>query len=70
MNLSNKETQAFDSPLIHEEKIERSAPGDEENENENEKETGSAEVEEGEENKGKTELVTKEAMVRVTSGQL
>jgi hypothetical protein len=66
--LSNKETQAFDSPLIHEEKIERSAPGDEENENE--KETGSAEVEESEENKGKTELVTKEAMVRVTSGQL
>jgi hypothetical protein len=63
----NKETQAFASPLIQEEEIERSATGDEEKENE--KERGSAEVEENEENKGKTELVTKEAMVRVTSGQ-
>jgi hypothetical protein len=64
----NKDTQAFESPLIHEEELEHSATGDEDKETEEEGE--SPEVEENKETKEKTEVATKEAMLRVPSGQL
>ena len=64
----NKDTQAFDPPLIHEEEIEHSSTGDKEKESVEERE--SPEVEENEEIKERTEAVTKEAMLRVTCGQL
>jgi hypothetical protein len=60
----NKYTQAFDPPLVHEEELEH----DEDKETEEEEE--SPEVEENKETKAKTEGATKEAMLRVPSGQL
>jgi hypothetical protein len=75
MNLSdkdaldrNKKTQAFDPPLNHEEETEDSSTGDEEKQSA--EEWVSPEVEENKEAKEKTEVVTKEAMLRVPSGQL
>jgi hypothetical protein len=64
----NNDTQAFDPPLIHEEEFEHLATGDEDKETEEEGE--SPEVEENKETKEKTEVATKEAMLRVPSGQL
>ena len=62
---SNQETEAFDLPPIHEEEVVHPAPDDDEK--------GSAEKSEPiqiEEDKERTEIVTKEAMLRVTGGQL
>ena len=64
----NEEMRAFDPPLIHEQEIEHSSTDDEEKESAVERE--SPEVEENEETKEETELVTKEAMLKVTGGQL
>jgi hypothetical protein len=63
--ISNQETQAFDHPSIHEEEVMHPAPDDDEK--------GSAEKNEPtqiEEDKERTEMVSKEAMLRVTGGQL
>jgi hypothetical protein len=62
---NNQETQAFDLPPIHEEEVVHAASGDDEK--------GSAEKSEPaqiEEDKERTEMVVKEAMLRVTGGQL
>jgi|HubBroStandDraft_6_1064221.scaffolds.fasta_scaffold1384935_2 hypothetical protein len=62
---TNKETQPFDLPPIPEEEVVHPAPDDDEK--------GSAEKSEPiqiEEDKERTEIVTKEAMLRVTGGQL
>lgn len=62
---SNQETQAFDLPPIHEEEVVHPAPDDDEK--------GSAEESEPaqiEDDKERTEMATKEAMLRVTGGQL
>jgi hypothetical protein len=73
MNPSDKdythrnETQAIDPPLIHEEEIEHSSTDDEEKQSAEEREF--PEVEENGETKEETEVVTKEAMLRVTGGQ-
>jgi hypothetical protein len=64
----NKEAKAFDPPLIHEAEIERSATRDEEEGIEEKEE--SREVEVDKEAKDKTEVATKEAMIRMPSGQL
>ena len=64
----NEEMQAFDPPLIHEQEIEHSSTDDEEKESAVERESPG--VEENEETKEETELVTKEAMLKVTGGQL
>jgi hypothetical protein len=64
----NEATKAFDPPLIHEEEIERSVTGDEEaGIGQEEQSTG---VEEDKEARKKTELATKEAILKVPSGQL
>jgi hypothetical protein len=62
---SNKETQAFDPPLIHEEIIEHPKPEDDE-----EGSTEELKPEEVEENREQTQVVTKEAMLRISRGQL
>jgi hypothetical protein len=62
---SNQEAQAFDFPPIHEEEVVHPAADDDEK--------GSAEENEPtqiEEDKERTEMVSKEAMMRVTGGQL
>jgi hypothetical protein len=62
---SNQETQAFDLPPINEEEVVDPAPDDDEK--------ASAEKSEPiqiEEDKEKTEMVTKEATLRVAGGQL
>jgi hypothetical protein len=62
---SNQETQALDLPPIHEEEAVHPAPEDDEK--------GSADKNEPtqiEEDKKRTEMVSKEAMLRVTGGQL
>jgi hypothetical protein len=70
MNSSNKEhgrtnqaTQTFDPPLIHEEELLHPRPDDDETADKNK-------PAEEEEDKEKTEVITKEAMLRVTGGQL
>jgi hypothetical protein len=74
MNPSDKdytdrnETQAIDPPLIHEEEIEHSSTEDEETQSAEEREF--PEVEENRQTKEETEVATKEAMLRVTGGQL
>jgi hypothetical protein len=62
---SNQETQAFDLPAIHEEEVVHPAPDDDEK-----KSAERSEPAQIEEDKEKTEMVTKEAMLRVTGGQL
>jgi hypothetical protein len=62
---SDKETQAFDPPLIHEEISERPEPENDEKESAEE-----LKPEEVEENREQTQVVTKEAMLRVSRGQL
>jgi hypothetical protein len=61
----NRETQAFDLPPIHEEEVVHPAPDDDEKESAEKSEPAQIE-----EDKKKTEMVTKEAMLRVTGGQL
>ena len=61
----NQETQAFDLPPIHEEEVVDPAPDDDEKES-----AEKSEPDQIEEDKKKTEMVTKEAMLRVTGGQL
>jgi hypothetical protein len=61
---SNKETQAFDPPLIHEKIVEHPDP---DAEKESAEELEPAEVEE---NRDETQVATKEAMLRVSRGQL
>ena len=74
MNPSDKdytdrnETQAIDPPLIHEEEIEHSSTEYEETQSAEEREF--PEVEENRQTKEETEVATKEAMLRVTGGQL
>jgi hypothetical protein len=63
----NRETKAFDPPLIREEDIEHSATGEEEG---SEEKGESPEVEENKGAEEKTNLATKEAMLKVPSGQL
>jgi hypothetical protein len=62
---SNQEAQAFDLPPIHEEEVVNPALGDDEKESAEKSEPAQIE-----EDKEKTEMVTKEAMLRVTGGQL
>jgi hypothetical protein len=62
---TNQETQAFDPPLIHEEEMAHPAPEDDKKES-----AEKSELAQVEEDKERTELVTKEAMLRVTGGQL
>jgi hypothetical protein len=62
---SNQETHAFDLPPIHEEEVVNPALDDDEKESAEKSETAQIE-----EDKEKTEMVTKEAMLRVTGGQL
>jgi hypothetical protein len=62
---SNQEPQAFDLPPIHEEEVVQPAPDDDEKES-----AEKSELAQIEEDKAKTETVTKEAMLRVTGGQL
>ena len=62
---SNQEAQAFDFPPIHEEEVVHPAADDDEK--------GSAEENEPtqiKEDKERTEMVSKEALLRVTGGQL
>jgi hypothetical protein len=59
----NKEKQAFDSPLLHEEEVENLSANDE-------AKKLSKEKEEAEENKEKTEVGTKEAFMRISSGSV
>jgi hypothetical protein len=61
---TNQETQAFDPPLIHEEEVLHSIPDDD-----HETAEKNEPAEEGKDQE-KTELITKEAMLRVTGGQL
>ena len=61
---SNQETQAFDPPLIHEEEIVHPAPDDDEKESAEKNEPAQVEEE-----KERAEMVTKEAILRVTAGQ-
>jgi hypothetical protein len=60
---TNQETQAFDPPLIHEEELLHPRPDDDETA---EKDEPAEEAED----KEKSEVITKEAMLRVTGGQL
>jgi hypothetical protein len=62
---SNQETQAFDPLLTHEEEVVPPVLDDDEKERGEKSET--AEVEE---DKERAEMVAKEAMLRVTGGQL
>jgi hypothetical protein len=62
----NKQTQAFDPPLIHEEEIEHSADDDREAE-ESAEEKAPAEKKA---DKERSDVVAKEAMLRVTGGVL
>jgi hypothetical protein len=65
---SNQETQAFDPLLTREENGVNPAIDDDEKERaEN---SGTAQVEEDKEDKERAEMVTKEAMLRVSGGQL
>jgi hypothetical protein len=72
MNSSSKddsktiqETQTFNLPPIHEEEVVHPALDDDEKES-----AEKSELDQIEEDKEKTEMVTKEAMLRVTGGQL
>ena len=65
---SNQETQAFDPLLIREENGVNPALDDDEKERAENSET--AQVEEDKEDKERAEMVTKEAMLRVSGGQL
>jgi hypothetical protein len=62
---SNKETQAFDPPLIRKEIIEHPEPEDHEKE-------GAEELkpDEVKEDREQTQVVSKEAMLRISRGQL
>jgi hypothetical protein len=62
---SNQETRAFDLPPIHEEEVVNPALDDDEKESAEKSERAQIE-----DDKEKTEMVTKEAMLRVTGGQL
>lgn len=62
---SNQETQALDPLLIHEEKVVHPVLDDDEKESAEKGETAQVE-----EDKERAELVTKEAIQRVTGGQL
>ena len=62
---SNQETQAFDLPPIHEEEVEDPVRDDDEKESAEKSEPAQVD-----EDKEKTEMVTKEAMLRLTGGQL
>jgi hypothetical protein len=62
---SNQETQAFDPPLIQEEEVVHPAPDDE-----GEESAEKSEPAQIEQDKERAETVTKEAMLRVTGGQL
>jgi hypothetical protein len=62
---SNQETQAFDPLLTLEEEVVHPVPGDDEKER-----AGKGETAQVEEDKERAEMVTKEAMLRVTGGQL
>jgi hypothetical protein len=62
---SNQETQAFDPILIHEEEVVHPVLDDDEKESAEE-----GESEQVKEDKEMAEMVTKEAMLRVTGGQL
>ena len=61
---SNQEAQAFDLPPIHEEEVVNPLDDDQK---ESAEKSEPAQIEE---DKEKTEMVTKEAMLRVTGGQL
>jgi hypothetical protein len=63
---SNQETQAFNLPPIHEEEVVVNPALDDDEKKSAEK----SEPAQIEEDKEKTEMVTKEAMLRVTGGQL
>ncbi|MBV8378204.1 MAG: hypothetical protein JO279_14505 [Verrucomicrobia bacterium] len=63
-------TEAFDPPLIHEQDIERPTTGEEEGQEKREDKEQAPELEEEREAREKTEVVSKEAMLRVPSGQL
>jgi hypothetical protein len=65
---SNQETQAFDPLLIREENGVNPAPDDDQKERAENSET--VQVEEDKEDKESAEMVTREAMLRVTGGQL
>jgi hypothetical protein len=62
---SNQETQAFDPLLIREEDGVHPAPGDDEKEG-----AENSESAQEEEDKERADVVSKEAMLRVTGGQL
>ena len=62
---SNREMQAFDLPPIQQEEVGDPVPDDDEKESAEKSEPAQIE-----EDKEKTEMVTKEAMLRVTGGQL
>jgi hypothetical protein len=62
---SNQEMRAFDLPPIHEEEVVNPALDDDEKESAEKSEPAQIE-----DDKEKTEMVTKEAMLRVTGGQL
>jgi hypothetical protein len=62
---SNQETQAFDPLLVREENGLNPAPDDDEKERAENSETMQVE-----EDKERAEMVTKEAMLRVSGGQL
>ena len=66
----NAETQAFDPPIIHEEEIEQERSPTEDDEKQSAEERESPEIDENGETKEENEAITKEAMLRVTGGQL
>jgi hypothetical protein len=64
----DQETQAFDPLPIHQEEVEHPMLDDDEKEGAEKSET--AQVKEDKEDKEESEIVAKEAMLRVTGGQL